>query len=274
MDFLDHARIHGLMISHLQADGRWHRVPTEDKPRKKNGAYLWNGQRGVVKNWATMEDFATFPPRGERFTPIDQAALKASKARADKLAAEARQIALKRASEDMLMSQTAGHPYLFRKGFPEATGRVLNGYLVIPMRDYRTDALVNVQKINPDGEKRFLTGGQSKGAIYKLGPAFAKERWLVEGYATGLSVKAALDAMYRKAQVWVCFSAGNLLYVSQRIGGNRYVFADNDASGTGQRIAKETGLPWIMSPVEGEDANDLHQRAGIWELVKLMRGLR
>jgi putative DNA primase/helicase len=99
------------------------------------------------------------------------------------------------------------------------------------------------------------------------------QRWLVEGYATGLSVKAALDAMYIQSQVWVCFSAVNLQYVAERIPGNRFVFADNDVSRTGQRVAEATGLPWVMSPVEGEDANDLHQRAGVWELINVIKSI-
>lgn len=274
MTFMDHARAHGLIIRDLMMDGLWHRVPTEDKPRKRNGAYLFDGQRGVVKNWATMEGFAPFPPRGEEIRPVDMQRLAADRAKAEKQAQESRANAARRAAEDIKMATLAEHAYLAQKGFKGVQGLVLNGSLIIPMRDYKTNTLVSVQRVDITGGKRFQTGGQSKGAVLVLGKKPGAERWFVEGYATGLSVKAALDAMHRHAEVWVCFSASNLTYVASRVSGRRFVVADNDASKTGEKAAADTGLPWVMSPVEGEDANDLHQRAGIWELVKLLRGVK
>jgi putative DNA primase/helicase len=44
--------------------------------------------------------------------------------------------------------------------------------------------------------------------------------------------------------------------------GKGYVVADNDASGTGERVAKEIGWEYWMSDMVGEDANDAHQRLG------------
>ena len=272
MTFLDHARYYGLIIKDLRMDGRWHRVPTEDKPRKRNGAYLFDGSRGVVKNWATMENFAQWPERGDRSVqPVDVEEIIARRKKADSEAIENRAKACRRAAEDVSMATLATHAYLASKGFPEASGLVLNGSLVIPMRDYKSNALVNVQKVDITGQKRFLPGGQSKGAVLVLGKKAGAEKWLVEGYATGLSVKTALDAMHRRAEVWICFSAGNLTFLAGKIPGVRYVVADNDASGTGQKAAEATGLPWVMPPVVGEDANDLHKRAGLWALVKLLR---
>lgn len=260
MSFLNHAQAYGLIIRELISDGRWHRVPTDDKPRKRNGAYLWDGERGVVKNWATMESFSGYPSKESRPIRInrvfrDDDALKH---------ARAAQEALRQISEATLDK----HPYLARKGFPEALGLVLDKKLLVPMRDYKSGQVISLQSIGLD--KKFLFGGRAKGAIFTIGNK-GGQRWLVEGYATGLSVKAALDALYIQAQVCICFSASNLQYVAERIPGNRFVFADHDESGTGQRVAEATGLPWVMSPVAGEDANDLHQRAGIWELVKLVK---
>ena len=98
-------------------------------------------------------------------------------------------------------------------------------------------------------------------------------RWYVEGYATGLSVQAALRRMYRDDQVVVCFSAGNLGNVANPRGDSprsRYVIADNDESGTGQRYAEKTGLPYWMPPESG-DANDWHQKHGIEALADALR---
>jgi putative DNA primase/helicase len=46
------------------------------------------------------------------------------------------------------------------------------------------------------------------------------------------------------------------------------VVADNDESGTGERIAKQTGLPYWMSDRVGEDANDYHQRVGLFKFTQ------
>ena len=51
---------------------------------------------------------------------------------------------------------------------------------------------------------------------------------------------------------------GNLIYVAGKFTGRHYVFADNDASRTGERSAWKTGLPYAMAPTTGQDANDLH----------------
>jgi putative DNA primase/helicase len=69
------------------------------------------------------------------------------------------------------------------------------------------------------------------------------------------------------ASVVVAFSASNLVQVADQIGGARYVFADNDESGTGQRIAEQTGLPWTMANEVGWDANDLHKAKGLFSVV-------
>ncbi|MEI6474569.1 MAG: hypothetical protein WCO75_04180, partial [Planctomycetota bacterium] len=55
MTFTDFAAAYGLIITHLET-GRWVRVPTEDHPRKQNGSYLFRGDHGFVRNYATMTD--------------------------------------------------------------------------------------------------------------------------------------------------------------------------------------------------------------------------
>jgi hypothetical protein len=72
----------------------------------------------------------------------------------------------------------------------------------------------------------------------------------------------------------VTFSAHNLVLVAQSVTGRACVFADNDKSGTGQDAAEQTGLPWCMSPIEGEDANDLHMRAGLLAARQLLMQVR
>lgn len=273
-DFLSFAQSYGLLMDHALSDARWHRVPTEDKPRKRNGSYKYDGDVGFVQNHATMEQVAMWKG-GARAGFVDKAAIRArlaiTAAQDRARQAEARAVAegmVKRAALDV-------HPYLAAKGFPQERGLVLNGELLIPMREFSLYGQVNsLQRISPDGSKKFLPGGKAKGSVFFIGPLVPHERWLVEGYATGLSVRAALRELHRDAQVIVCFSAGNLAHVGKIVKAPRrkaFVFADNDASGAGARAAEETGLPWVMPPEVGTDANDMHQRSGVRALAKLMR---
>lgn len=289
-DFVSFARAHGLRLDHAVADGRWRRVPTEDKPRRRNGAYVLDDRGGAVKNWATMDGFAYWRPEDSSFVPIDRNALRrrAEASRREEAARHARagQEAAGILKAAQLITPRAGapargwkpavepvlaHPYLVRKGLGDIAALVHEGFLIVPMRidAEHHQQLVNVQRIAEDGTKRFLPGGRAKGAHYRIGPARAREVWLVEGFATGLSLHAALKALYRNAAVMVCFSAGELRHASAT-----HVMADNDASGAGAEAAKKTGLPWVMPPDVGMDANDLHQRDGLRALVDLVRSVR
>ena len=98
---------------------------------------------------------------------------------------------------------------------------------------------------------------------------------LCEGYATGLSIDRALQQMRLRATVLVCFNDSNMINIAKLTkGARRYVFADNDKSGAGERAAVATGLNYCMSPVEGEDANDLHKRSGLMPLCNLIMTAR
>ncbi len=81
--------------------------------------------------------------------------------------------------------------------------------------------------------------------------------------------------MRLNAAVLVCFSDSNMVLVAAQITkGRRYVFADHDKSGAGERAAQATGLPYCMSPVLGEDANDMHVRAGLLAVCGLLMRVR
>ena len=276
MTFLDFAAAHGLIIDSL-VEGQWKRVKTTDKPKKRNGSYKFMGEVGFLQNHATMDKVAVWRPDGvvER---IDRAAMRKMQA---KSAAEERfrQTQAREVAEKMVKrASLATHPYLVSKGFPLEQGLVLDGELLIPMREFSLYRQFNsLQRISADGTKLFLPGGKAKGSVFFIGPFVARERWLVEGYATGLSVRAALRELHREAQVVVTFSASNLAHVGRLVANLQpvaYVFADNDKSGAGAKAAEETGLPWAMPAAEGMDANDLHTQQGLRTLVALIRQVR
>jgi putative DNA primase/helicase len=166
------------------------------------------------------------------------------------------------------------HPYLKRKGFEEEPGNVYVketlGFLIIPMRI--GSQLVGAQVISEDGDKKFLYGQRTKGAEFVFdnkGPHI-----LTEGYATALSVRAAMKALKMRYTIHVCFSAQNLLHVSQGLA-ECFIVADNDESQTGERMAKKSGKPFWMPPTVGQDFNDMHQEVGLFkasqELGKALR---
>jgi putative DNA primase/helicase len=151
--------------------------------------------------------------------------------------------------------------------------------LLIPMRNVVTNKLQGYQEIYWDAEsrkheKKMLAGMRAKNAVFYIGDRQAEETWLVEGYATGLSLHHALRSCGIKASVVVCFSASNMVAVADQIRGERFVFADNDESKTGEKSAIQTGLPWVMADDVGWDANDLHMKKRLFAVVAKVMELK
>ncbi|PPV06097.1 hypothetical protein XBLMG947_1432 [Xanthomonas bromi] len=137
------------------------------------------------------------------------------------------------------------------------------GDLLVPVR-LPDGHLINVQRIDAVGRKLFLRGGQKRGGFLRI--EGVGRTWLCEGMATGASVHEATGAT-----VVVAFDAGNLIHFASLADA---VAADNDASGTGQRAAEATGLPWACPTAVGEDFNDIHQRQGIEAVRAALMNLR
>lgn len=176
--------------------------------------------------------------------------------------------------------KTATHNYLRSKQLPDALGLVTTEEeLFVPMRSLENNELVGGQIIRwlmneRVWEKKMIHGMCAKGAVLRLGSRHSAETWLCEGYATGLSIEAALRRVSSNASVLICFSAWNMGHVAPMVSGKKFIFADNDVSGTGLRTATESGLPFCMSPIAGEDANDWHARSGVLAVAKAIMELR
>jgi putative DNA primase/helicase len=102
--------------------------------------------------------------------------------------------------------------------------------------------------------------------------AEAKHIVLCEGYATGLTIHAAIARLPGPNAVIVCFSARNLETVAQWFP-TAVVAADNDASATGEQSALRTGLKWTMPYEVGTDFNDVHVAMGLHVVTQRMREL-
>lgn len=283
MSFVDFARAHGVEIdpAKLYAGERIRRCGTTDKPRSANGAYFWDGERGWVFNWASEARVQWFNDQASKpWTEAEKQAWKtrrqANRAHQD---GQHHQAAM-HAAELIRTTKPGTHDYLARKGFPDLEGMIdTAGALIVPMRNLETNALMGAQRIywnEPERhwDKKMLPGMKAKGAVLRLGDKTASETFLVEGYATGLSVLAALRSVGLRAAVVICFSANNLELIAPQVKGRVFVFADNDKTDVGEKSAQATGMPYCMSPVEGEDANDLHVRAGLMPVVQLLMDVR
>ena len=266
MDFIQFARSHGIIIDELPPVGVWKRYRTEDHPKKKNGSVKYMGTHGFVQNHALSTVTALWKPDSIN-QPSDMRAIIVSQAKAEQARKRLATQAVSKAVAMLNSSGYATHPYLERKGFQDETGNVLmiegKPVLLVPMRVGKS--LVGLQQIWPEGDKRFLYGQRTAGATFSFDNKGMNI--VCEGYATALSVRAAMKQMKMRYTIHVCFSAGNMVKVAAGLEPG-LVIADNDKSGTGQQAAAEIGWPVWMSDREGDDCNDFHRRVGLFGLTQ------
>ena len=266
MDFIQFARSHGILINDLPPLGVWKRFPTEDHPRSRNGAVKFMGDVGFVQNHATSTVVSIWKPDSPITTKVKSTYLASIRSAEDEQKKKQHQ-AMQRAVGMLNGSGLSTHPYLEAKGFPDEQGNVLwqdgKPVLLIPMRV--AGNLVGLQQIDEDGGKKFLYGQRTSNAVFTFDNKGMNV--LCEGYATALSVRLAFKQMKQRYTLHVCFSAGNMAKVAAGLEPGLLI-ADNDASGTGQRVAEESGWKYWLSDRVGEDANDFHQRVGLFQFTQ------
>ena len=266
----------GIDIRDIATDlvGQWQRVPTTDKPSKKNGSVLVFSTKPLklyYRNFATGAEglYSESDVRRRCSQPTLQAQLERRRQRSEDQAAAAA-----RAQRIWNRAQTPSeHRYLKTKGIEPHGVRQIRETLIVPMLD--ADEFVwSCQMIMPDGEKRYLRGGRKKGCLFPLGMLTDGALVLTEGFATGASLR---ECIHRS--VIVCFDAPNLLPVAvclrDRYPDRRIVLgADNDVCTPGNpgltaaRIAADAvgGMvvyPRFSNPSERlTDWNDMHRRYG------------
>ncbi|MDP1664580.1 MAG: phage/plasmid primase, P4 family [Methylobacter sp.] len=162
------------------------------------------------------------------------------------------------------------HHYLRRKGIRPNMARVdVQGNLLIPVYGL-TGQIQSLQRIAPDGQKRFVKGGKTRGGHVWLGkPENGATLLLCEGFATGDSLSRATGHA-----VCICFSAGNLRNVAETLR-KRYtkatlIIAGDDDTKTdgnpGRAKATEAAQAvagTVVFPAGGSDFNDLEQSEGL-----------
>lgn len=241
MRFEDALRLAGLLPTSIIPDDRWHRCATESKPRKRNGAYRLARDEAIgwYRDWALHDGAQTWrADDGAAVVRVDHA-----KVRAARELERQRRIAAMRSARNFwgaAAPMRTLHPYLAAKHLTAlgcAGLRVAKAMLVVPV--WHGDWIVSVQTITDAGEKRFWPGAPVKAGCYVIERKGAALTVFCEGLATGLAVFQSM----RSARVVVCFDAGNLLPVVQRLkpSGAVVIAADNDHE-TAARIGVNPGL--------------------------------
>ncbi len=183
------------------------------------------------------------------------------------------------------------HPYLLRKRVRAYPGVKMGAWpqsqtdccLLLPLRT-AAGLLATVQAIFPHkpptgSDKRFLKGGEKKGAYFALGdPATAGAIFVAEGYATAASVLDAAAEGENWCAIMAC-DAGNLKPVAEAIRAlypdTRIVIAaDNDhategnpgltkATAAAKAVGASLAVPQFAEDESGTDFNDLAALRGI-----------
>ena len=212
-------RSNGLnFIGALIADGKLRRFKAEGDNHRNSWYVLHPGppcaaafgcwKRGISETWCECNEHTSsslLPKSDHRRAEIEAQRLKADGERQAKAKRTADWI-LKRAT------RVESHAYLKTKGI-SAVGEVFtfNGNLLLPLRDENGE-LHSLQFIFPDGAKRFLTGGRTKGCFFTISEVADLPIVICEGYATGVSIAQATGLA-----VIATMSAGNLLPVAMAL---------------------------------------------------------
>lgn len=271
----------GLLPRDIIPDGKWRRCATADKPTKRNGAYaLHPDGRGYWQNWATDLSVNAWHDATKARAPVNihEIAIR----RAAERDARVKAIKAARTFWAAAAPMLTLHPYLAKKGLTAegcAGLRVKDDLLVVPV--FWNGALVSVQTIAPDGQKRFWPGAPVKAGSVELHRKNAALTAFCEGLATGLAVYQAV----KSARVFVAFNAGNLGPVVNlcKPTGSVVICADNDHGTEGRRgvnpgldkarAAAETIGAGVAYPegIEGTDWADALAEIGAGAARKIER---
>jgi putative DNA primase/helicase len=151
------------------------------------------------------------------------------------------------------------HQYLIKKGIQPHGARLYKGALVIPLFDQNRQ-LTNVQLIQADGTKRFLSGGKKKSCYWTIGEPTPRIL-IAEGFATAASLFEESHSM-----AVIAFDCGNLTEASKTVKAKHpnaeiIICGDNDLNGVGQKAARDAALAiggkYLIPEIAGMDWNDV-----------------
>ncbi len=225
------AGLTGSFTAHLVINGKIHRVRPDWEPKAKKkrawyilfpfqtdsgnqlivGSFGWfKGADSYTFNVSLKSDVVLTPAEKTRYAKEQEAKRKlAEQERLKEIEATA-----KRALAIWEKLPTQGHsPYLQRKKVAAFNIRFTRGSIVLPVYGF-DDVLSGLQFIDPDGNKKFLTGTVKKGKFCILGDVIQSDGYMgvCEGYADGASIRMATNWI-----IFVAFDAGNLIHVAKAV---------------------------------------------------------
>ena len=279
---------------HIEPDGEIIRF-SDDGGRNKNAwAVLYvnpNGTAGgAFGSWRGDTSKWFYSPDGVQFSQAEKEALGIQIAEAKKKAEEERKLAQELAAKAAQViwkgAEPANpeHPYLKKKQIQPFGIKQMDSALLIPV--YIDGVITSLQKIKPDGSKKFYTDGRIKDGFYVIGnPESATTINIGEGFGTMGSVFMAS----KNVACIVAFSSWNLKSVAQIIkdrypGKKIVIISDNDLSteeqtGTnpgrkaGEEAAASIGAKICISPIDS-DFNDLHCSQGLNAVSQALKKTR
>lgn len=270
---------------------------------KKEYEVCWYDEAGYVKNYKTGEyfDWGLNSIKDKKVTEISKEDLEKKLAQDKRNREEKEQ---QKISEEKVVATKAKkyfegffkassvnigqNKYLQRKGINQ---KIIEGVkftkddkLVVPVHDAKGE-IHSLQFIDDTGTKTFLKGGKKFGNFFMLDAGKvtdAKEIYLAEGFATGVSIHLATNK-----PVAITFDAGNIEHVLKNLkeihpGKEFTIAADNDlwkdqnvGRNKAELAAKKFGakviLPNFSLSHKDEmptDFNDLHKLSGIHEVQR------
>ena len=154
-----------------------------------------------------------------------------------------------------------GQTYNERKGVQLFNAWVQDDIVIVPLYNFERE-IVGHQSIDAAGNKRFNKGlDKSQGVFGVCGIIDGLCCYVAEGWATSASVAQATETPCVFA-----LSCHDMPLVCQKL---QKMFPDikfiiaADADRQGRDAAAKTGLPWVAPETEGDDWNDVHQKAGL-----------
>jgi putative DNA primase/helicase len=242
-DFLQFVQANGIMVPDTFTPGRWIRCKTVSHPRKRNGSIKLadDGLVGWCQDYAVHAEPIMWRSSDADAiaAPIDRALI--ARRQAERRAALIEATLGAREYYARCAPLMHAHDYLTAKGFGVAGCQGLrvdaHGWLIVPM--LYNGKILSLQRIAPDGEKKFHFGATTKGAYYAIERPGATLTALAEGFATGLTIFHAVPT----CRVLVAFNAGNLPVVAESMKrfGMGVVCGDNDWE-TLARIGTNPGM--------------------------------
>lgn len=181
--------------------------------------------------------------------------------------------------------------YLTRKKITLQKGAYIttDGTVIVPMIGER-GFLWNYQRITPEGEKYFLTGGRISGCYHIVSHGTSNTVFIGEGYSTCASVAMAFREQNKRPIVICAFNSGNMPHVTTAMrflhpNKKIIILADNDQwkeRNTGILTAQKCGEAFVSPQFELEneeiqklkptDFNDLHCLTSLTEVYHQVTG--